>query len=75
MLAGSTISGRIERFSCAVVGRGSHWVAEEVGAEEAGPILKRYVQPVRVTAPFFDERRTDPVEGFVAEASRHPVSD
>jgi deazaflavin-dependent oxidoreductase (nitroreductase family) len=48
-------------------------VAEEVGPEEAAPILKRYVQQVRITAPFFDARRTDPVEGFVAEAGHHPV--
>jgi deazaflavin-dependent oxidoreductase (nitroreductase family) len=48
-------------------------VAEEVGPEEAAPILKRYVQQVRITAPFFDARRTDPVERFVAEAGRHPV--
>jgi deazaflavin-dependent oxidoreductase (nitroreductase family) len=47
--------------------------AEEVGPEEAGPILKRYVRQVRITAPFFDARRTDPVEAFVAEADRHPV--
>jgi deazaflavin-dependent oxidoreductase (nitroreductase family) len=48
-------------------------VAETVGPEEAGPILKRYVRQVRITAPFFDARRTDPVEAFVAEADRHPV--
>jgi deazaflavin-dependent oxidoreductase (nitroreductase family) len=48
-------------------------VAEEVGPDEAGPILKRYVRQVRITGPFFDARRTDPVEGFVAEAGRHPV--
>ena len=48
-------------------------VAEEVGPQEAGPILKRYVRQVRITAPFFDVGRTDPVESFVAEADRHPV--
>jgi deazaflavin-dependent oxidoreductase (nitroreductase family) len=48
-------------------------VAEEVGAQEAGPILKRYVRQVRITAPFFDARHTDPVESFVGEADRHPV--
>jgi deazaflavin-dependent oxidoreductase (nitroreductase family) len=48
-------------------------VAEAVGPEEAGPILKRYVRQVRITASFFDARRTDPVEDFVAEADRHPV--
>jgi hypothetical protein len=31
------------------------------------------VRQVRITAPFFDARRTDPVEDFVAEADRHPV--
>jgi deazaflavin-dependent oxidoreductase (nitroreductase family) len=55
-------------------GRGQEsLVAEEVRPEEAGPILKRYVRQVRITAPFFDARRTDPVESFVAEAGRHPV--
>ena len=48
-------------------------VAEEVGPAEAGPILQRYVRQVGVTAPFFEARRTDPVENFVAEAGRHPV--
>ena len=28
---------------------------------------------VRVTAPYFDAKATDPVERFVAEARRHPV--
>ncbi|MGH9013785.1 MAG: hypothetical protein ACRDZ1_07600 [Acidimicrobiia bacterium] len=35
--------------------------------------MKRYVRQVRITAPFFDARRTDHVESFVAEADRHPV--
>jgi hypothetical protein len=48
-------------------------VAEEVGPEQAAPILRRYVRQVRITAPFFDARRTDPLESFVAEAGRHPV--
>jgi deazaflavin-dependent oxidoreductase (nitroreductase family) len=48
-------------------------VAEEVGPAEAGPILQRYVRQVAITAPFFDARRTDPVENFVAEARCHPV--
>jgi hypothetical protein len=48
-------------------------VAEEVGPEQAALILRRYVRQVRITAPFFDARRTDPLESFVAEAGRHPV--
>lgn len=47
--------------------------AEEVGPEIAGPILWRYVRNVRVTAPFFDATRDDPIENFVEEAPRHPV--
>lgn len=47
--------------------------ADEVDAETAGPVLQRYVRDVRVTAPFFDANRDDPVDRFVAEASRHPV--
>lgn len=47
--------------------------AQEVSPEAAGPILQRYVRGARVTAPFFDAKRDDPVEQFVEEASRHPV--
>jgi deazaflavin-dependent oxidoreductase (nitroreductase family) len=47
--------------------------AEEGSAEAAGPILRRYHRYVRVTVPFFDAGRDDPVERFVEEASRHPV--
>jgi deazaflavin-dependent oxidoreductase (nitroreductase family) len=47
--------------------------AEEVDSETAGPVLRRYVRNVRVTAPFFDATDDDPVEKFVEEAPRHPV--
>lgn len=47
--------------------------AEELDAETAGPVLQRYLQNVRVTAPFFDAKADDPVERFVQEAHRHPV--
>jgi len=46
---------------------------EEVDADEAGPVLRDYVNQAKVTAPFFDADRNDPVESFVAEAARHPV--
>lgn len=45
----------------------------EVDAETAGPVLRRYVAQVPVTAPFFAAVAGDPVEAFVAEAFRHPV--
>ena len=47
--------------------------AEEVGAQAAGPVLRRYVSQVRVTAPFFDAKATDPEQKFAAEAHSHPV--
>lgn len=47
--------------------------AEEVDPERAGPVLKVYLRRVPITAPYFDAKRDDPVETFVAEADRHPV--
>ena len=47
--------------------------AEEVPPETAGPVLKQYLDQVRVTAPYFDVRIKDPVPSFVAEAGQHPV--
>lgn len=47
--------------------------AEEVDAATAAPILRQYVDEVRVTAPFFDAKVGAPVEEFAAEAARHPV--
>jgi deazaflavin-dependent oxidoreductase (nitroreductase family) len=47
--------------------------AEEVDPEQAGPVLKAYVRRFQVTAPYFDAKRDDPVDRFVAEAARHPV--
>lgn len=61
------------RFSCAAVGGRSHSWPKSSAQRRRAPILKRYVRQVRITAPFFDARRTDHVESFVAEADRHPV--
>jgi len=47
--------------------------ASEVDPGTAGPVLRQYLRTVRVTAPFFDADRTDPVDRFVEEAARHPV--
>jgi deazaflavin-dependent oxidoreductase (nitroreductase family) len=47
--------------------------AREVSADTAGPVLKRYVRQVKVTAPFFDAKVDDPALHFIAEANRHPV--
>lgn len=46
---------------------------EEVGAEEAAPVLKTYIAKEAITRPYFDAEPDSPVDAFVAEASRHPV--
>jgi hypothetical protein len=46
---------------------------EEVGAAEAAPILRTYVNQVPVVRPYFVAGPGDPVEAFEAEAARHPV--
>ena len=48
-------------------------ITRELGAEEAGPILQRYLKQVSITIPYFDAKRSAPVEEFVAEAASHPV--
>jgi deazaflavin-dependent oxidoreductase (nitroreductase family) len=55
-------------------GRGTReYVAREVSAEEAGPILKRYLAIASKTRARFTATQASPVEDFVAEADRHPV--
>jgi deazaflavin-dependent oxidoreductase (nitroreductase family) len=46
---------------------------EEVGPEEAAPVLRAYLRSTPVTAPFFDSKRNAPLEKFAREAHRHPV--
>jgi deazaflavin-dependent oxidoreductase (nitroreductase family) len=55
--------GRHER-ECAI---------REVGASEAGPVLKRYLGIANRTRASFQAKTDSPVEEFVAEADRHPV--
>ena len=46
---------------------------EEVAPTAAAPVLRRYLQQVRVVRPFFDVTPTSPLEAFEGEAPRHPV--
>ena len=46
---------------------------EEVGAEEAGPVLKEYLTQTPITRRFFDVTPDSPLADFVREAPRHPV--
>jgi deazaflavin-dependent oxidoreductase (nitroreductase family) len=45
----------------------------ELHPSEAAPVLKRYVERVPITRPFFDATPDSPLGAFVAEAPRHPV--
>lgn len=54
-------------------GRSQVMQIEEVAAEQAAPVLKRYLKTVSVVRPFFDVTADSPTEEFVSEASRHPV--
>jgi deazaflavin-dependent oxidoreductase (nitroreductase family) len=49
------------------------YAVREVGAGEAGPVLKRYVAVATATRPYFAADKDAPVEDFVAEADRHPA--
>ena len=49
------------------------YTIREVGADEAGPVLKRYVAIATKTGAQFRATKDSPVEDFVAEADRHPV--
>jgi deazaflavin-dependent oxidoreductase (nitroreductase family) len=58
------------------LGRRGDWrdyAVREVPAEEAGPVLKRYVGVATATRPYFGADKDAPVEAFVAEADHHPV--
>jgi deazaflavin-dependent oxidoreductase (nitroreductase family) len=46
---------------------------EEVGADQAAPILRSYLKAVPVVRPFFDVTPDSPLPAFVTEAPRHPV--
>jgi deazaflavin-dependent oxidoreductase (nitroreductase family) len=49
------------------------YIIREVTADEAGPVLKRYVRIAWSTRPYFRATKDSAVEAFAAEAGRHPV--
>ncbi|MCP4305730.1 MAG: nitroreductase family deazaflavin-dependent oxidoreductase [bacterium] len=46
---------------------------EELGVEAAAPVLKQYVQEVKVVRSFFDADHDAPESEFVIEAATRPV--
>ena len=49
------------------------YTVRQVSAEEAGPVLQRYVRIASAARPYFAASVDAPVAAFVAEADRHPV--
>jgi deazaflavin-dependent oxidoreductase (nitroreductase family) len=46
---------------------------QEVGPEEAAPVLREYLRTTSIVKPYFDADADAPLEAFEAEAARHPV--
>ena len=45
----------------------------EMGPQESGPILKKYLAIETFPRPYFEAQFDAPVDDFIAEADRHPV--
>jgi deazaflavin-dependent oxidoreductase (nitroreductase family) len=46
---------------------------EEIGPEEAAPVLREYLRTTPIVKPYFDASTDSPIEAFAAEVQRHPV--
>jgi hypothetical protein len=56
--------------------RGGHtqtYKIEEAGAEDAVPVLRKYIAEIRVTRPYFDATPNSSDEAIAAELPRHAV--
>ncbi len=54
-------------------GKAHDYAIRELAVDEAGPVLKDYLQIASATRPYFEATKTSPVGEFISEASRHPV--
>jgi hypothetical protein len=54
-------------------GRSETYKVEEAGAEDAVPVLRKYITEIRVTRPYFDARANSSDEAVAAELSRHAI--
>ena len=53
--------------------RTTEYAVREALADEAGPVLKRYVEVATKTRSYFRARPDAPAEAFAAESPAHPV--
>ena len=56
-----------------VVGAPSRCPSPNWDLRRPPPVLKKYVEPVPITRPYFEAEPEVPVEAFAAAAARHPV--
>jgi deazaflavin-dependent oxidoreductase (nitroreductase family) len=54
-------------------GHSETYKVEEVGAEDAIPVLRKYIDEIRVTRPYFDATPSSSDAAVAAELPRHPV--
>ena len=54
-------------------GRTTCYTIEEIGSDEAAPVLREYLRTTPIVKPYFDAAADAPLEAFAAEATRHPV--
>ena len=54
-------------------GRSKTYKVEQIGAEDAIPVLRRYIAEIRVTRPYFDARPNSCDEAIAAELAKHAV--
>lgn len=54
-------------------GRTTRHAIEELGPEEAAPVLRAYLRATPIVKRYFDAAADAPLEAFAAEAPRHPV--
>jgi hypothetical protein len=54
-------------------GRHESVLIEGLGPEESVPVLRKYLEEVPVTRPYFDVTPDSSKEAFAVEAPKHPV--
>jgi deazaflavin-dependent oxidoreductase (nitroreductase family) len=54
-------------------GRTTRHPIQELGPEEAAPVLREYLRTTPIVKPYFAAAPEAPVEAFVAESESHPV--
>jgi deazaflavin-dependent oxidoreductase (nitroreductase family) len=54
-------------------GRSELYTVEEANSQAAIPVLRAYIDEIKVTRPYFDANPASPDDAIAAELERHPV--